>query len=238
MKKSIILSGFILALVFAAAAEISAQSFLDNEYYRKAQSLQDQSEQAMEAGDYDLAASLAEEAKVNLAKSDEYVETMILYYSAVGWHDRARDRLAYARSIKADVNYKEAYDSAAEYITRSRTLLDADSYADSIQASKDAISALENIGVVEAPETPSLPETYTVRLILPLRDCLWKIAGYPFVYNDPWKWKTLYEANKSILPNPDNPNLVVPGLVLTIPSIKGETREGEYDPEATYEPLP
>ncbi len=238
MKKSIILSGSILVLVLAAAGNLSAQSFLDNEYYRKAQTLQNQSEQAMESGDYDLAASLAAEAKVNLAKSDEYVQTMVLYYSAVGWHDRARDRLAYAKSIKADVNYKEAYDEAAGYITQSRTLLDADSYADSIQASKDALSALENIGVVEAPKTPSLPATYTVQLILPLRDCLWKIAGYPFIYNNPWRWKTLYEANKDILPNPDNPNLVVPGLVLTIPSIKGETREGEYDPEATYEPLP
>ena len=69
------------------------------------------------------------------------------------------------------------------------------------------------------------------------RDCFWRIAGYPFVYNDPWKWKTLYEANKSILEDPNNADLIQPGQVFTIPSLQGEERDGEYDPEKSYTPL-
>jgi len=34
-----------------------------------------------------------------------------------------------------------------------------------------------------------------------------------------------------------NPNLIEPGQVFTIPSLQGEVREGEYDPEKTYTPL-
>jgi tetratricopeptide (TPR) repeat protein len=82
-----------------------------------------------------------------------------------------------------------------------------------------------------------LPAIYTVREWDVHGDCFWNIAGYPWVYNDPHRWRTLYEANKAKLPNPNNPNLVEPGTVLTIPSIKGETRQGSWVSGGTYEPL-
>ncbi|HOV38410.1 MAG TPA: hypothetical protein PLG79_06795 [Spirochaetales bacterium] len=72
-----------------------------------------------------------------------------------------------------------------------------------------------------------LPEFYTVKLIPERRECFWRIAEYDFVYGDPWKWKILYEANKQLLPDPDNPDLILPGTRLRIPSIKGEQRSGE-----------
>ncbi|MCX7787669.1 MAG: hypothetical protein N2442_08215 [Spirochaetes bacterium] len=78
------------------------------------------------------------------------------------------------------------------------------------------------------PAIPTLPEFYTVRLIPDRRDCFWRIAEYDFVYGDPWKWKILYEANKQLLPDPNNPDLILPGTRLRIPSIKGETRSGEW----------
>ena len=87
--------------------------------------------------------------------------------------------------------------------------------------------------VVEAG-TPPLPATYQVQLILEARDCLWRIAGYPFIYNNPWKWKVLYEANRGILIDPNNPDLIDVGQVLTIPSIAGEFREGDYDYRLEY----
>jgi nucleoid-associated protein YgaU len=246
MKRSMMFLGVLVTLLVAVAAVVPAQSLLDNEFYRKAKTLQAQSEQAFQDGDYDQAASLAQQAKENLAKSDEYVTRMTLYYTANGWLARANDRLTFAKSIKADVNYKEAYDKAASDIAYAKAAFDAGQYEDSTQLSKDALAALEGIQrVTEAPAPEpepqagtTLPLTYTVRLIPSLRDCLWRIAGYPFVYNNPWRWKDLYAANKSILKDPNNPNLIYPGQVLTIPSIKGETREGAYDPEQTYEPLP
>lgn len=246
MKKSRRTLSCIAVLLFAAAAALQGQSLLDNEYYRKAQDLRYQSEQALEEGDYDRAAGLAAQAKDNLAKSDAYVEEAMSFYRANGWLKRANERIAYAKSIAADVHYKEAYNKAVSDAGDAQAALDAKEYERSLELSKSAFAALEGIAVVEAPPQvvepqaaePSWPQTYEVRLIPGRRDCLWRIAEYPFIYNDPWKWKLLYEANKSILIDAENPNLIEPGQVLTIPSLAGETREGAWDPETSYPPLP
>jgi nucleoid-associated protein YgaU len=89
----------------------------------------------------------------------------------------------------------------------------------------------------EVPPPGVLPATYTVKVWDSFGDCFWNIAGYSWVYNDPHRWQVLYEANRAKLPNPNNPNLIEPGTVLEIPSIKGETRRGEWDSNRTYEPL-
>jgi nucleoid-associated protein YgaU len=70
------------------------------------------------------------------------------------------------------------------------------------------------------------------------KDCLWNIAGRPWVYNDPKKWKVLYDANKSKLPDQNNPDLIHPGMVLDIPSIKGEHRSGMWESGKNYPPIP
>jgi hypothetical protein len=76
------------------------------------------------------------------------------------------------------------------------------------------------------------PEYYTVRLIPSRRDCLWRIAGYDFVYGDPWKWRILYEENKGLLKDPNNPRIIEPGMRLRIPSQEGEIRAGDWkDPK-------
>jgi len=82
-----------------------------------------------------------------------------------------------------------------------------------------------------------LPAAYTVRPWNVSKDCFWNIAGRPWVYGDPHKWRLLYNANKMKLPDPNNPNVIEPGIVLDIPSIKGETRQGEWENGKTYEPL-
>ncbi len=243
MKRIIILTCMLAAFLLAAAGTLGAQSLLDNEFYKKAQNQLALSELAMADGDYDLAASLAEQAKENFAKSDEYVARMKAYYTASGWLNRAEDRIAYAKSINADVKFKKEYDEAFHLALQARSLMEKESYEESVGYSKQALAALENIGVVveepqpAAQDKQTLPASYTVRLLKPLRDCLWRIAGYPFVYNDPRMWRKLYEANKSTFPDPDNPDLILPGQVLKIPALKGEDREGVYDPSLLYEPL-
>lgn len=87
-------------------------------------------------------------------------------------------------------------------------------------------------------DSSPLPATYTVRPWNISKDCFWNIAGYPWVYGNPRLWRVLYEANKSKLPNPNNPNWIEPGIVLDIPSIKGETRQGAWSSGGTYKPLP
>ncbi|MCL2473220.1 MAG: LysM peptidoglycan-binding domain-containing protein, partial [Treponema sp.] len=85
---------------------------------------------------------------------------------------------------------------------------------------------------------PPLPAQYTVRPWAASKDCLWNIAGRSWVYNDPRQWKRLYDANKAKMPEPNNPDLIHPGMVLDIPSIKGETRQGMWDASQAYSPLP
>jgi nucleoid-associated protein YgaU len=66
---------------------------------------------------------------------------------------------------------------------------------------------------------------------------LWNIAGRSWVYGDPTKWRLLYDANRLKLPEPTNPNLIHPGMVLDIPSIRGEIRQGMWNTNQSYTPL-
>ncbi|MDR1444548.1 MAG: LysM peptidoglycan-binding domain-containing protein [Treponema sp.] len=85
-----------------------------------------------------------------------------------------------------------------------------------------------------APPPPVLPAQYVVRAWNPWRDCFWNIAGRSWAYGDTSKWRVIYEANRSKLPQPDNPNIIHPGMVLDIPSIQGEVRQGLWDAETDY----
>ncbi len=53
--------------------------------------------------------------------------------------------------------------------------------------------------VKEILETVRFPEMYTV-----IRgDCLWNIAKKDYIYNDPFQWPRIYEANKDKIKDPD-----------------------------------
>jgi|YelNatPaOPRAMG01_1025707.scaffolds.fasta_scaffold46424_5 nucleoid-associated protein YgaU len=45
-------------------------------------------------------------------------------------------------------------------------------------------------------------------------DCLWKISGFTWIYNNPKLWTRIYEANKDQI---KDPNLIYPKQVLKIP---------------------
>lgn len=79
-----------------------------------------------------------------------------------------------------------------------------------------------------------LPQYYVVVRRVPLTDALWRIAGYSYIYNNPIEWYRIYEANRNILRDPDNPDLILPGQRLVIPSLNGEERSGEYNPDLEY----
>ena len=98
------------------------------------------------------------------------------------------------------------------------------------QASQEATGpALEVPPVNESvSNTTDLPANYVVRLLPGNTDCLWNIAGYEFIYDDPWEWRTIYNANKDMMPERENPDLILPGMVLFIPSIDGEERSGTW----------
>lgn len=230
---------------FAQAAGVSAdakgtspddaadlQGLLNNEHYRESLRLKRMAEDAFEYGDYDAAAVYANEAAEAAARSDAYVALRLRIREVDQAIAKAKDRLDWAVSVNAEKNYAERYRAAA------------DAYAGAVEsrageawdlALRFARQVLEELASVEAM-TP-LPARYTVRPWAQTKDCFWTIAGYAWVYGDPTKWPLLYEANKAKLPRPDNPNLVWAGTVLSIPSLKGELREGAWDKAKSYSPL-
>lgn len=56
----------------------------------------------------------------------------------------------------------------------------------------------------------SLPTTHTVTK----GECLWWIAEYKQVYNDPFMWPLIFKANRGQI---DNPDLIYPGQQFEIP---------------------
>ncbi|MFC2048640.1 LysM peptidoglycan-binding domain-containing protein [Elusimicrobiota bacterium] len=46
------------------------------------------------------------------------------------------------------------------------------------------------------------------------KDCLWNIADKKRFYNDPWRWKKIYKANRKRI---SDPNIIHPGQLLIIP---------------------
>jgi nucleoid-associated protein YgaU len=48
-------------------------------------------------------------------------------------------------------------------------------------------------------------------------DSLTSISSNPGIYNDPYQWARLYNANRERMVNPENPHLVLPGMILEVP---------------------
>jgi nucleoid-associated protein YgaU len=75
-----------------------------------------------------------------------------------------------------------------------------------------------NPHLIEPGQVLQIPELGNARFYaVKAGDDLTSIASNPEVYNDPNQWIRLYEANRNRLPNPENPHLLYPGLVLEIP---------------------
>lgn len=58
------------------------------------------------------------------------------------------------------------------------------------------------------------PAPLADRHVVKKGECLWWIAEYEDIYNDPFLWPVLYGANKDQIANPD---LIYPGQELKIP---------------------
>jgi nucleoid-associated protein YgaU len=125
-----------------------------------------------------------------------------------------------AKAVELRAQAQSAYDSG-DYDT-------ADQLAKQAKAELALVQGKAGKAAAAALAVSPLPASYTVRLIVDDRDCLSKIAGFPFVYGDRTKWVILYRANKETLKHPENADIILPGEILVIPSIAGETREGAW----------
>lgn len=222
------------ALVFAAALVSSlvfAASYKNNTYQKLAREYTVKAQRALDAGEYALSEEYAKKAEENAALSEEYIRHMLAKDNADKAMKAAKERIAYVEKINGNVNFPIAYESAVKTYGQAEGSYAAEDYAGAERLAKSVLDTL-----AEIYEITPLPKYYIVRPWATDKDCFWNISGRPYVYNNPFLWENLYEANKSKLPKPSDPNLILPGMKMEIPSITGEYRDGVYSPDVEYEP--
>ena len=265
---ALLLIGTQVMFVSAQSEANIPSAIRNNNYYNESLRLTNLARLSYEQGDYDASTQYSEEAIRYAGLSDEYVRLRLKMFETDSAINAARRRLDYASSINAASRYPTEYSQAQVAYGEARSFRAVENWDEAIWAANRVLTYLANIGagsvaVGNASESNTgsaagsstgtettvasttdtggpiaLPAQYTVRTWESVRDCLWNIAGRPWAYNDPWQWRRLYEANRSKMPKPDDPDLIEPGMVIDIPSIRGETRQGMWDQNATYSPLP
>ena len=192
---------------------------------------------AYDEGDYDASIEYARLAEENAQKSADYIQYMLARIEAEQAMNKARTRYTWAKNNKAEEKHPEAFKTATEALQAGHTAFENKDFDVAVVCAKKVLDAL---AVVTGDESSfvTLPAQYRIRTWRGERDCLWNIAKDRAIYANPYLWRKLYEANKDKLPDPNNPDWVEPGIILTIPSLRGEKRSGLYDPAVTYEKLP
>jgi len=222
----VILSVCLQAMSFAAAEEDAQYSefvkgLLNNQYMLENLRLLGLAEGAFTDSKYDDAVKYAQEASKYAQMSDDYVRLQMKIKGANDAIATAQARLDQVKKTNANVKYAEIYGKAE---TAFAAALDSRSKEQWDPARESALSVLAILA--EIPGVPVLAAQYRVKTWRGYKDCLWNIAAKKEIYGDPWKWRVLYNANKNKLPKPGNPNIVEPGTLLDIPSLKGEYRVG------------
>lgn len=225
MKK--LFSVLIIALMAVSAFAIS---YKDNTYQKLADEYTKKAQVALDAGMYDDAVEYSKLAEENAELSKAYIQMMMVKKSAEDSIKIAKNKIAWADGINASVTYPMAYTAAVENLESAETAFGKEDFEKATEYAKLVLESLD--GVTE--KTP-LPEYYIVRPWAESKDCFWNISGRSYVYNNPWLWENLYQANKNNIPKPSDPNLIEPGMKMKIPSINGEYRAGTYDPKKKYD---
>jgi hypothetical protein len=231
---------FLPAVSLAAAASSDAVPSVpldlrNNRYFLESSRLTNLAQETFEYGDYDASANYAAEAIRYAQLSDEYVALQLKIKETNDAIAAAKARLDWASANGAAGRYPIEYGEAQKYYETSLSSRAAEEWNDAIDAAHRVINVL---AYIQGSEGAPLPAQYTVRPWNVSKDCLWNIAGRPWAYGDPTKWRLIYNANRSKMPEPDNPDLIHPGMVLDIPSLNGEVRQGMWDSGKTYSPLP
>lgn len=248
----------LMAAVTVAADEtepVIPRSLRNNRYFTESLRLSNLARLSYNAGDYDASTNYAEESIRYARLSDEYIALQLKIRETNNAISAAKKRLDWAVSSGASTEFPGEYSQALGHYDAARAFRTAEEWDDAIESANKVILLLANVhGPVVSqtppppppppppapppPKIPALPAQYTVRSWSVYKDCFWNIAGRSWAYGDPHKWRLLYEANKTKLPEPGNPDLILPGMVLDIPSIKGEIRQGMWDEKTKYPSRP
>lgn len=234
---------FIVLFVLVPCVYAAGQNLQDNPDYRESLRYKQLAEEAIEEGDYDKAREYAELSREYADKSARYVDFMLAKYRANQSLNRAQRRSAELEAALAraggsgELSDPAAFDEANSLIGQAQTAYREESFEESKGMSDRALELMGPITFVRA-ETPDstameqvsadLPAFYIVRRLPGAEDCYWRIAQYEFVYDDAAGWWPLYVKNKHKMPEPENPDLIHPGMVMEIPPREGEVREGYW----------
>jgi hypothetical protein len=237
---------FILVFIFgaagmAAATDEASVGVENNHYYLESLRLTDLARESFEYGDYDASTNYAAEAAKYARLSDEYVALRLKMREADEALNAAANRLIWAGRVGASARYPTEYEIAqAAYkdATEAQAAVDWDKVIEAALTVVNALAYVQPDGEGDTGGRITLPAQYTVRSWALSKDCFWNIAARLWAYGDSDQWRVLYNANRAKLPSPNNPNLLLPGTVLDIPSIRGEVRQGMWNEGRAYRPLP
>ncbi len=218
----------LIALLFASAFVFSA-SYKNNTYQKLADEYNKKAHVAFDAGAYDDAVEYSKKAAENAELSKAYIDMMLARSNAESQLKLAKNKLDWAEKVNAPKTFPMAYTAAKEAYDNAESSFSKEDFTATLDYAKQSLAALD--GVYEV--TP-LPEYYIVRPWAETKDCYWNISGRPYIYNNPLLWENLYQANKNSMPKPENPNLIMPGMKMKIPSLTGEYREGIYSSSKKY----
>lgn len=226
MKKTLLIS-----IALFVCNSLFAISYKDNIYQKTSEEYAAKAKVAYEAGDYETAVECAAKSKENAELSQKYILGFIAEQKLDEVMKAAAERIAYAKSIDADKNFPIAFSAANDAYAAAEKARDEKDYSTALDCANQVLASLADI-----KEMTPLPQFYVVRPWATSKDCYWNISGRSFVYNNPFLWENLYQANKDNMEKPNDPNLIHPGMKMKIPSLTGEYREGTYSPSKKYDP--
>ena len=182
-------------LISLGTLAFAQHSLYDNPNYKRAQELRRQADAAFQQGDYLKAEELSKESERLSVVARQEAETQRLQWIANAWKNRASDRIGFGEKNDAAGVLGPVWLEAKAAFALAVTEYDAKRFAESTEASKKVMDLMKDFAPAKAPAAADLPAFYTVRLIPEARDCFWRIAEYPFIYGDPWKWKKIGRAS-------------------------------------------
>jgi len=215
----------ITALCAIGAAQLPAadyaDSLLNNQYLIEGDRLIKLAEKSLADGKFEDTVKYAAQAEQQAQLSDDYVSLQKKIKDTNDAFDAAQARMDRAKKIGAAEKYADIYANGEKALAEAADFRSQEKWDETKAAALRVMTIMEQV-----PDEIPLPAQYLVKSWAQGKDCLWNIAGRPEVYGDPHQWQRLYTANKNKLPKPDNPNIIEPGMLLDIPSIKGESRSG------------